>query len=52
VLQLLPSADEIHECRTAKTNNNKIKEEGNSIIPGKHAMPGRRESAAPCSAPG
>jgi hypothetical protein len=37
--------------REDKHENNKIKEEGNDIIPGKHATPGRRESAVPRSAP-
>jgi hypothetical protein len=46
--------------RKDKHENDKIKEESNKLAeqrrntdaPGKHATPGRRESAAPRSAPG
>jgi hypothetical protein len=38
--------------RENEHENDKIKEEGNSTIPGKHATPGRHEFAAPRSAPG
>jgi hypothetical protein len=54
VLQLLPSVDETRKCHTTKTSTKtaRSKEKSNSILPGKHAAPGRRESAAPRSAPG
>jgi hypothetical protein len=37
--------------REDKHENDNIKEKSNGIVPGKHATPGRRESAAPRSAP-
>jgi hypothetical protein len=45
---------ETNKCRAArnKHGNDEIKEESNSILPRKHAMPGRRGSAAPRSALG